>query len=114
MHADARKLVWDARQAIGRVLDFTHGKSFSDYQADLILRSAVERQFEIAGEALAKLRRVDAHTAATIGDLPRVVGFRNILIHGYATVDDRLVWGVIDNHASSLRDALDLLLQSKN
>lgn len=112
MHADARKLVWDARQAIGRVLDFTHGKSFSDYQADLVLRSAVERQLEIAGEALAKLRRIDAQTAATIVDLPRVVGFRNVLIHGYATVDDRLVWGVIENHASSLRESLDLLLQS--
>jgi uncharacterized protein with HEPN domain len=111
MHADARKLVWDARQAIVRVLDFTQGKSFSDYQRDLMLRSAVERQLEIAGEALAKLRRVDAQTAAAIGDLPRVVGFRNVLIHGYATVDDRLVWGVIENHASSLRDALDALLQ---
>lgn len=111
MHDDARKLVWDARQAIGRVLDFTRGKSFSDYQADLLLRSAVERQLEIAGEALAKLRRLDAQTAATIGDLPRVVGFRNVLIHGYATVDDRLVWGVIENHASSLREALDILLQ---
>ena len=114
MHADARKLVWDARQAIGRVLDFTRGKSFPDYQADLLLRSAVERQLEIAGEALAKLRRVDAQTAATIGDLPRVVGFRNVLIHGYATVDDRLVWGVIENHAASLRDALDILLQSND
>ena len=111
MHADARKLVWDTRQAIGHVLDFTQGKSFSDDQADLVLRSAVERQLEIAGEALAKLRRIDAQTAAAIGDLPRVVGFRNVLIHGYATVDDRLVWGVIENHASSLREALDILLQ---
>lgn len=91
MHADARKLIWDARQAIGHMLDFTHGKSFSDYQADLVLRSAVERQLEISGEALAKLRRIDPQTASAIGDLPRVVGFRNVLIHGYATVDDRLV-----------------------
>jgi len=45
------------------------------------------------------LRRVDAPTAATIGDLARVVGFRNVLIHGYATVDDWLVWGIIANHA---------------
>ncbi len=110
MHADARKLVWDARQAVGRVLDFTRGKSFTDYQADLVLSSAVERQLEIAGEALA-LRRIDAPTAATIGDLARVVGFRNVLIHGYATVDDRLVWGVIENHAANLRDALDILLR---
>lgn len=54
------------------MLDSAHGKSFSEYQADLVLRSAVERQFEIAGEALAKLRRFDAQTAATIGDLPRM------------------------------------------
>lgn len=50
MHADARNLLWDARRAAERVLRFTHGKIFADYQADELLRSAVERQLEIEAE----------------------------------------------------------------
>ena len=71
---------------------FTSAKSFADYEADDFLRSAVERQFEIAGEALNQLSRLDAATAATIAELPRIVAFRNVLIHGYASVDNRIVW----------------------
>lgn len=93
MHADAPKLLWDASQAAQRIARFTEGKTWSDYRSDEMLRAAVERQFEILGEALGQLRRIDASTAQVIVELPRMVAFRNVLIHGYATVDDRLVWG---------------------
>jgi hypothetical protein len=43
MHADARKLLWDAQQAADRVARFTAGKSFPDCSADEQLRSACER-----------------------------------------------------------------------
>jgi len=46
-----------------------------------MLRSAVERQFEIVGEALNQLRQTDKATAAHIPDLPKAVGLRNVLIH---------------------------------
>jgi len=49
---DPRAWLWDVRQAADRIAAFTQGRSFADYAADLMLRSAVERQFEIAGEAL--------------------------------------------------------------
>ena len=110
MHADAGKLLWDAQQAAERVSRFISGKSFTDYQADEYLRSAVERQFEIIGEALNKLARIDPATAATIPELLRIVAFRNILIHGYASVDNRLVWGVIETNLNPLKTALGKLL----
>lgn len=50
--------------------------------------------------------------AAEIPELPRVVAFRNILIHGYATVDDRLVWGVVEGDLPALRAALERLLRA--
>lgn len=110
MHADARKLLWDAQRAAERLARFTHGKSFADYQADDFLRSAVERQLEIVGEALNQLRRVDVATAGGIPELSRIVGFRNVLIHGYASVDNRIVWGIIETHLGSLRTSLDKVL----
>jgi uncharacterized protein with HEPN domain len=74
-------------------------------------RSAVERQFEIVGEALRQLRDVDPDAAAAIPELARIVAFRNILIHGYASVDDRLVWGVVEGKLPALRIALGSLLK---
>jgi uncharacterized protein with HEPN domain len=106
MHAEAAKLLWDARQAADRIARFTSGKSFADYSADEQLRSACEQQFEIIGEAPDQLARIDPSAAKTIPDLPRIFGFRNILIHGYATVDHRLVWGVIEGNLQPLRTTL--------
>lgn len=60
-----------------------------------MLRSAVERQFEIIGEALNQLSKVDTELAVQIPDLSRIVGFRNILIHGYAMIDNGLVWQIL-------------------
>lgn len=94
MHDDARKLLWDAQQAAERIARFSSGKSFPDYERDEYLRSAVERQFEIIGEALNQLSKIDSATAGKIPELSRIVAFRNVLIHGYASVDNRLVWGV--------------------
>lgn len=106
MLAEVGKLIWDARQAADRIDRFTSGKSFADYSADEQLRSACERQFEIIGEALNQLARIDPAAASTIPDFQRIVGFRNVLIHGYATVDDRLVWGVIEANLQPLRATL--------
>lgn len=110
MHADAAKLLWDAQQATERIARFTDGKTFADYSADEQLRSACERQFEIIGEALGQLARIDSATAKGIPDLPRIIAFRNVLIHGYASVDDRLVWGVIEASLGPLRTTLAHLL----
>lgn len=110
MHADARKLLWDARRAAERVARFTRGKTFDDYDADDLLRSGVERQLAIAGEALSQLRRFDPATADEISELPRIVGFRNVLVHGYASVDNRIVWGIIEVNPDGLLTSLDALL----
>jgi uncharacterized protein with HEPN domain len=98
--------------AADRIDRFCAGKSFDNYLADEMLRSAVERQFEIIGEALARLAKDDPQVAAVIPDHARIIGFRNILIHGYATVDDRIVWGVIENHLAPLRAAVQGLMSA--
>jgi uncharacterized protein with HEPN domain len=110
MPPDARKFLWDAQQAVALISGFVAGKSFANYCQDAMLRSAVERQFEIVGEALNALSRIAPEIAAQIPESGRMVAFRNVLIHGYATVDDRLVWGVVEGKLPLLRDALSRLL----
>ena len=88
----------------------TAGKTFTDFDGDFVLRSAVERQFEFVGEALRQLDRLDATLAAKIPDLRLIVAFRNILIHGYALIDRARVWRAVEDHLPPLRAALDDLL----
>jgi uncharacterized protein with HEPN domain len=87
MQLDAKKCLEDVRQAAELVLQFTCGKSFDDYDRDALLRSAVERQFEIIGEAISRLSKIDRMTADSLPEAPRIIAFRNILIHGYDVVD---------------------------
>lgn len=88
----------------------TSGKSFAEFVGDIVLRSAVERQFEIIGEALTRLARADANTAELIPDLRRIIAFRNILIHGYAFIDHTRVWRVVEMNLPNLRTTLNDLL----
>lgn len=81
MRPESRKYLWDVSQAVDRITRFVAGKTFQSYQADDLLRSAVERQFEIVGESLAQLRTVDAETASSVPESARIVAFRNLCSH---------------------------------
>jgi len=75
-----------------------------------MLRAAVERKFEIIGEALAQLAKRDAPAAARIAEHRQIISFRNILVHGYADVDDQLVWDIADSKLADLRREVAALL----
>ncbi len=113
MRLESKKYLFDIQQAAGLLTDFARGKSFADFQGDPMLRSAVERQFEIIGEALTKLAKIDQETAALISEHRRIIAFRNILIHGYAQIDDRLVWGVLDSKLPTLSEEVKKLLEEE-
>ncbi|MCA1706667.1 MAG: DUF86 domain-containing protein [Actinobacteria bacterium] len=112
MPRDPRAYLWDARRAVALVVEFVADRSWKDYEADALLRSAVERQFEIVGEALNQLARRAPDLALRVPDLPRIVAFRNVLIHGYAAIDDRIVWEAATERAGPLLGILDELLEA--
>ena len=110
MKRDPKSLLWDAREAAEVIATITSGKTFAEFDGDIVLRSAVERQFEIVGEALAQLARLDAAIAAKIPDLREIIAFRNVLIHGYAAIDRARVWRVVEENLPKLRAVLAELL----
>jgi uncharacterized protein with HEPN domain len=82
----------------------------SRYESDRLIRSAVEREFILIGEALASLARLDALLTARISNVRMIVGFRNLLTHDYAAVRDATVWATAVRDAPVLRDECQALL----
>ena len=70
----------------------------------------MERQFEIIGEALSRLSKEAPDLAARVPNLRNIVGFRNVLIHGYAVIDDGRVWEIVTALLPSLRPTVTALL----
>ena len=97
-----KKLLLDVCEAGESILENTTGKSLAEYSRSRLLRRAVEREFEIIGEALKRLAEVDPVTAASVSQLRRIIDFRNRIIHGYDTVDDTVVWGVAEQSLPTL------------
>ncbi|NNM87750.1 MAG: DUF86 domain-containing protein [Phycisphaerae bacterium] len=110
MNERAKALLFDVLESARGIHGWCANRSFHDYEADRQFRRAVEREFEIMGEALNRLAAVDAATASRIPELPRIVGFRNRIIHGYDTLDDATVWGVIEGHLPSLLSQVERLM----
>ncbi len=77
-----------------------------------MLRAAVEREFEIIGEVVAQLTKLDERLASGISGRRRIVAFRNILIHGYADVDHRVVYSVVEDDLPVLRAEIDALMRA--
>jgi uncharacterized protein with HEPN domain len=95
MSPDARKHLFDVAEGRVRIQRFTRGRSFEAYSTDDLLRSAVERQFEVVGEALRRLSHDAPDAFDRITSARRIIGFRNILAHGYDTVSNELVWSFV-------------------
>ena len=111
MRREPQVYLWDARRAAEAIATFLRGKTFEEFSTDILLRSAVERQFEIVGEALSQLSKNHPEIAAGVPDLLRIVAFRNILIHGYAAIDRAIVWRVAQENLPPLTEILAMLLR---
>jgi uncharacterized protein with HEPN domain len=106
----AKKLLYDIQQAADAIASFVEGKTPEDYLRDLLLRSGVERQFQIIGEALNRLSKVEPELVAQIEDFRDIISFRNILVHGYDVVTDEIVWANATGKLPSLRATVARLL----
>jgi uncharacterized protein with HEPN domain len=106
MRPKTLKVLEDVRDAATFICEATKDRSLKQYRADRLLRQAVERNFEIIGEAVKRLSESDPEVASRIGDHRQIVAFRNVLIHGYDLIDDEQVWRVIQNDLPTLTETV--------
>lgn len=111
MAPESAKYLEDIRDAAQTILQATADRSLGDYLRDKLLRLAVERCFEIAGEALRRLEERDSQAASGITEYKRIIGFRNILIHGYSTISHERVWNIVQGDVPRLLHETENLLR---
>jgi uncharacterized protein with HEPN domain len=108
---DPRAFLWDVAEAARAIEGFIAGLDEHTYSSSAMVNAAVERKFEIIGEALNQLSKLDPTLAARIPELSKIVAFRNQLIHGYAALDDQVVWNIAQKSLPSLTTVVKVLLQ---
>ena len=109
-----QKYLYDIQEAVNLLEQFTTGKTFEDYQNDVMLRSATERQLEIIGEAISQLSKLNPQLTSKISHYQNIISFRNILVHGYAEINNRTVWEVIEHNLSALAKEISELLKDSD
>ena len=110
MRPDPRVLLADIDRAAMDIGRFTEGMDSAAFAGDALTQAAVERKFEIIGEALNRLQKAHPELAERIPRLRRIIDFRNLLIHGYASVMPERVWDYAENHVPQLRRIVRALL----
>jgi uncharacterized protein with HEPN domain len=114
MQRDLRAFLSDIEQAARDILDFTHDATFEQYTTNKMMRSAVEREFLVIGEALARARQFFPEIMDRVGSAHSIVAFRNRLAHGYETIRNETVWEAIQKSLPVLLADVSRLLDQLN
>jgi uncharacterized protein with HEPN domain len=110
---DARVSLYDVLAAADAIAGFVADRTLDEYRADLLLRSAVERQFEVLGEAMTRALRAEPGIAGAIDEARGVVDFRNVIAHGYDVLADDTVWDIAVRRLPALRETVAGLLRER-
>jgi uncharacterized protein with HEPN domain len=113
MRRDLCSYLWDIAMEAEFITTFTAGLTFEEYRSRELERAAVERKFEIIGEALKQAARHFPGAVDSIPDLSDVVGQRDRIAHGYFAVDQKILWNMIEFDLPVLRKCILRLREEK-
>lgn len=109
MQLEIKKYLFDIRESIESIEKYLGDKrDFNIYLADKMLRRAVEREFEIIGEAISRIEKLDS--SIEISSKRQIISMRNRVIHGYDKIDNEIVWGTIVRYLPVLKNEIENLL----
>ncbi|WNZ46118.1 DUF86 domain-containing protein [Leptolyngbya boryana CZ1] len=111
MQANERDIaaLWDMAQAIRRIQEFSAGSTLEDYLNSALLQSAIERQFEVLGEAARRISP-DFQQAHPEIDWRNIIGLRNVIAHRYEQVIQERLWNNIEAILPALLVQVESLL----
>ena len=107
MRRDILKWLHDALEACRAIQEFSCGHTLESYETNDMIRSAIERKFEIVAEALNKVRKEDPSFCERLPEVVNIIGMRNHITHGYDTVSHVVVWDAVQFHVPHLIRVLE-------
>lgn len=111
MQPEIRKHFYDILKACEAIFEFTNGKDLTSYETDLLLRSGVERQLMIIGEAMNQVMHNEPEICEHIAEAREIVNLRNVIVHGYAVVENATIWGILQGDLPVLYNQVKQLLR---
>jgi uncharacterized protein with HEPN domain len=111
MQRDVKKYLFDVLEAGRAIMRMTNGMTLDEYRVDDVISSAVERKFEIIGEAVNRIRHLDMSVEERLSYVKDIIRFRNLLAHGYDVVDYAVVWDIITLDLPALLKQVEALLE---
>lgn len=115
---DERILKWlyDIKISINEIDDFfiNEEKDFFKYRNNIMLKRAIERNFEIIGEAINRIITRDSIYIEKISNAKSIIGLRNQVIHAYDSISDENIWSILINHLPKLKTEIENLIQHSN
>jgi len=110
MEHKIKKFLFDIEEAIKSIESYLGDKrDFNVYQSNKMLRRAIEREFEIIGEAMSRIEKID--NKINITTKKQIISMRNRVIHGYDKIDDAIIWGTIIKHLPILKNEIQDLIE---
>lgn len=105
-----RKYLYDIHEAAASIFSYLGEKrDYNAYVSNKMLRRAVEREFEIIGEAMNRIDKIAPDLA--ISYKKQIVSMRNRVIHGYDKIDDAIIWGAIVRYLPVLQQEIESLIR---
>jgi uncharacterized protein with HEPN domain len=109
MQPNLKMYLLDISNSIESIYEYLgENPDFDKYENNKILRRAVEREIEIIGEAINRILKINP--VIDISNAKRIVDLRNLVIHAYDSVDNIIIWGVINKDLPLLKNQVDALL----
>lgn len=110
------KWLYDIKFAIEEVESYfdERGRNFFEYQENVMLKRAVERDLEIVGEAINRILKRDENFIEQISNARSIIGLRNQVIHAYDNISDENIWSVLTTHLPKLKKEIDHLIETNN
>ena len=112
MRLEIKKYIFDILGAARDIKEYTNGIEYSCFIRNGMVQAAVERKFQIIGEALNRIKSLEESILNGISEHRRIIAFRNIIVHGYDAIDTEIVWDAIENHLPKLEEEVEQLLSA--
>lgn len=88
--------------AINEIEDYIDDVGFSDFETNSMMKNASIRQLEIIGEASSRISN-ELKSEYPLINWKDIIGFRNIIIHQYFGIDEKIVWDILKNDLPILK-----------